>query len=314
MAKSIREAYGEALAKYGKDDERIVVLDADVSSSTKTSIFASACPERFFNVGIAEANMAAMAAGFASVGKIPFVNTFAAFITSLSLISARAFGSYSRLGIKFAGAYGGLSDSFDGPSHHSIDDLAVMRALPNFKVYVASDETLTDWIVKNAIQDASPMYIRLSRDVFPTLYKKDDIFKEGKGKILRDGKDVVIISCGIMTGKALEAAEILAAKGIDAAVIDMFCIKPLDDALLLDYARKTGAVVTAEEHSVIGGLGAAVAQTLCSENACVPVGFVGINDCHAECGPYNDLLRQYGLDVNDVVAKAIETVSKKQLK
>lgn len=314
MAKSIREAYGEALAKYGKDDDRIVVLDADVSSSTKSNIFATACPERFFNVGIAESNMAAMAAGFASVGKVPFVNTFATFITSLSLISARAFGSYSRLGIKFAGAYSGLSDAFDGPSHHSIDDLAVMLALPNFKVYVASDERLTDWIVKNAVTDASPMYIRLSRDVFPALYKEDDIFEDGKGKILRDGKDVVIVSCGVMAGKALEAAEILAAEGIDAAVIDMFCIKPLDNSLLLDYARKTGAVVTAEEHSIIGGLGAAVAHALCSENACVPVGFVGINDCHAECGPYNDLLRQYGLDANAVAAKAIETVSKKRLK
>jgi len=314
MAKSIREAYGEALAKYGKDDERVVVLDADVSSSTKSNIFASVCPERFFNVGIAEANMASMAAGFASVGKVPFVNTFATFIASLSLLSARAFGSYSQLGIKFAGAYGGLSDSFDGPSHHSIDDLAVMLALPNFKVYVASDERVTHWIVKNAIQDASPMYIRLSRDVFPDLYKNDDIFENGKGKILRDGKDVVIISCGIMSGKSLEAAEILAAEGIDVAVIDMFCLKPLDSSLVIDYAINTGAVVTAEEHSIIGGLGATVAQALCSANIHVPVGFVGINDCHAECGPYNVLLREYGLDANAVAAKAIETVSKKQLK
>jgi transketolase len=314
MAKSIREAYGEALAKYGKDNDKVVVLDADVSSSTKSNIFAAACPERFFNVGIAEANMAAMAAGFASAGKVPFVNTFASFITSLSLISARAFGSYSRLGIKFAGAYSGLSDAFDGPSHHSIDDLAVMRALPNFKVFVASDERLTDWLVKNAIEDPSPMYIRLSRDVFPSLYKEDDIFEDGKGKILKDGKDVVIVSCGIMTGKALEAARMLAEKGIDAAVIDMFCIKPLDSALLLDYAKKTGAVVTAEEHSIIGGLGAAVAQTLCSENVSVPVGFVGINDRHAECGPYSDLLHHYGLDADAVAVKAIETVSKKQIK
>ena len=312
MAKSIREAYGDALVKYGKDDDRVVVLDADVSSSTKSGIFAAACPERFFNVGIAEANMAAMAAGFASVGKIPFVNTFATFITSLSLVSARAFGSYSRLGIKFAGAYSGLSDSFDGPSHHSIDDLAVMRALPNFKVYVASDDRLTDWIVKNAIDDASPMYIRLSRDVFPALYKEEDIFEDGKGKILKDGKDAVIVSCGIMTSKALEAAEMLMAKGIDAAVIDMFCIKPFDTKLLLDYARKTGAVVTAEEHSIIGGLGSAVAQELCSANVSVPVGFVGINDCHAECGPYNDLLHEYGLNTEAITAKVIETVSKKQ--
>jgi len=311
MTKSIRDAYGEALAKYGKVDDRIVVLDADVSSSTKSAAFKSACPERFFNVGIAEANMAAMAAGFAAVGKIPFVNTFATFITSLSLISARAFGSYSRLGIKFIGSYGGLSDAFDGPSHHSIDDLAVMRALPNFKVYIASDARQTDWLVKHAIDDSSPMYIRLSRNAFPDIYSEDETFEDGKGKVLKDGKDAVIVSCGIMAGTALDAAKILAAEGIEAAVIDMFCIKPLDRTLLLDYAKKTGAVVTAEEHSIIGGLGGSVAEALCDANASIPVGFVGMDDCHAECGPYDMLMHKYGLDAEAVAEKVRETISKK---
>lgn len=311
MAKSIRDAYSEALVKYGKDDNRVIVLDADVSSSTKTKAFKDVCPERFFNVGIAESNMAAMAAGFASEGKIPFVNTFATFITSYSLISARAFGSYSRLGIKFIGSYGGLSDAFDGPSHHSIDDLAVMRALPNFKVYVASDEKQTGWLVKNAISDDAPMYIRLSRDTFPDLYSQGEAFEDGKGKVLKDGRDAVIISCGIMAATSLEASKILAAEGIDSAVIDMFCIKPFDEALLYNYAKKTGAVVTAEEHSIIGGLGSTVSEALCKGNISVPVGFVGLKDCHAECGPYSLLLHKYGLDAEAVAAKVRDTISKK---
>lgn len=303
MAKSIRDAYGEALVKYGVINNKIVVLDADVSSSTKTGGFKEACPERFFSVGIAEANMTAMAAGFASVGKIPFVNTFAVFITSIGLISARSFGSYSRLGIKMMGSYGGLSDAFDGPSHHSVEDVAIMRALPSFKVYIASDEVMTGWLVKNAIDDKAPMYIRLSREVFPPLYHGNERFEDGKGKILRDGKDVTIIACGIMVSKALEAAELLEREGISAGVVDMFCIKPLDKQLVADRAIKSGAIVTAEEHSVIGGLGSAVAETLCMENIHVPMGFIGMQDCHAECGPYSKLLHKYGLDAEAIAGK-----------
>ena len=162
MAKAIRDIYGEALVKYGKDNKDVVVLDADLSGSTKSATFGKACPERFFNMGIAESNMVGAAAGMASCGKIPFVNTFAVFLTTLGLISARAFGSYSKLPIKMAGAYAGMSDAFDGPSHHALEDIAVMRSLPNFKVFVASDAAVTNWMVKNAIEDASPMYLRLS--------------------------------------------------------------------------------------------------------------------------------------------------------
>ena len=312
MAKTIREVYGEALVKYGRDNQDIVVLDADVAASTRSAIFQGAYPERFFNVGVAEANMAGMAAGFASVGKIPFINTFATFITTLGLLPARIFGSYSDLNVKFMGAYGGLSDAYDGPSHHAIEDLALMRALPNFRVYVASDEVHTDWLVKHAIESKGPMYIRLSRDVFPSVYGPGTQFEDGKGKVLRDGKDVAIVACGIMVGFALEAAKILASEGIDAKVIDMFTIKPLDAELLLDAARSAGAVVTAEEHSIIGGLGGAVSEVLALGQAYVPVGFVGLADCHAECGSYNELLSKYGLDVPAIAAKVRETVAKKQ--
>ena len=311
MAKAIRDIYGEALVKYGKDNKDVVVLDADLSGSTKSATFGKACPERFFNMGIAESNMVATAAGMASCGKIPFVNTFAVFLTTLGLISARAFGSYSKLPIKLAGAYAGMSDAFDGPSHHALEDIAVMRSLPNFKVFVASDATVTNWMVKNAIEDPSAMYLRLSRDVFPDLYAEDEVFEEGKGKIVREGTDITVIACGILVSKAIEAAEELAKEGISVRVVDMFCIKPLDKELVVKCAQETGAIVSAEEHSIIGGLGSAVSEALCEAGAQVPMGFVGTQDLHGECGPYKDLLAKYGLDANAVAKKIKETIARK---
>lgn len=311
MAKAIREVYGEALVKYGKDNPDVVVLDADVSGSTKSAIFGKACPDRFFNMGIAEANMTAAAAGMASVGKIPFVNTFAVFLTTIGLLPARALGSYSKVNIKMAGAYGGMSDAFDGPSHHALEDIAVMRTLPNFKVFVPCDAAQTEWVVKNAIEDPSPMYIRLSRDVFPDVYAEGETFEEGKGRIVRDGTDATVIACGLMVGNAMAAAEELAKEGISLRVVDMFCIKPLDEELVVRCAKETGAIISAEEHSIIGGLGGAVSEALCKAGAQVPMGFVGTNDLHGECGPYKQLQAKYGLDAAAVVAKVKETISKK---
>lgn len=310
MAKSIRDAYGEALVKYGKDDPRVVVLDADVSSSTKSVTFKKACPERFFNVGIAEANMTAMAAGFASAGKIPFANTFAVFITSIGLTAARAFGSYSKQPIKLVGAYGGVSDAYDGPSHHSLEDIAVMRSLPNFKVFVASDETQVGWLVKNAIDDPSPMYLRMSRDAFPDIYAPGEVFESGKGKVVREGKDATVIACGLMVGNALKAAEMLAEKGISLRVVDMFCIKPIDEELILKCAEETGAIVTAEEHNIYGGLGSAVCEALCKAGRSVKVGMVAVNDTHAECGSYDELQKKYGIDPQAIADKVLETLGK----
>lgn len=311
MAKAIREVYGEALVKYGKDNPDVVVLDADVSGSTKSAIFGKACPDRFFNMGIAEANMTAAAAGMASVGKIPFVNTFAVFLTTIGLLPARALGSYSKVNIKMAGAYGGMSDAFDGPSHHALEDIAVMRTLPNFKVFVPCDAAQTEWVVKNAIEDPSPMYIRLSRDVFPDVYAEGETFEEGKGRIVRDGTDATVIACGLMVGNAMAAAEELAKEGISLRVVDMFCIKPLDEELIIRCAKETGAIISAEEHSIIGGLGGAVSEALCKAGAQVPMGFVGVNDMHGECGPYKQLQAKYGLDAAAIVAKVKETISKK---
>ena len=303
MAKTIRDAYGEALAAYGKDDPRVVVLDADVSGSTKSSIFGKVCPERFLNVGIAEANMTAMAAGLASVGKIPFVNTFAVFLTSIGLAPARVFGSYSQVPIKMVGAYGGLSDAFDGPSHHSLEDIAVMRALPNFEVFVPCDETQVRWLVKYAIDTPKPMYLRMSRDAFPDVYPADAPFEAGRGCIVRDGRDATVIACGLMVSNALAAASLLEQEGISVRVVDMFCIKPIDRELIVRCAAETGAIVSAEEHNIIGGLGSAVAEVLAAENCRVPMAFAGVNDRHAECGPYEKLQEKYGLSAGAVAAK-----------
>jgi Transketolase, C-terminal subunit len=302
--KTIREAYGDALVKYGKDDPRVVVLDADVSSSTKSGTFGAACPGRFFNVGIAEANMAAMAAGFAADGKIPFVNTFAVFLTSTGLLAMRTFGGYGGLPIKFVGAYGGMSDAFDGATHHSVEDIAIMRAIPNVIVMVASDEIQADWMVRNAIDTEMPMYIRLSRDKMPRLYQEGEDFQTGRAKILRDGSDITICACGVMCGNALEAANILEKEGISVRVVDMFTIKPLDKETLLKCTEDTWVIVTAEEHSIIGGLGGAVAEALAEAGAEIPLVRVGINDRFTETGPYDELMSSYGLDAGSIAEKA----------
>ncbi|QQO08132.1 transketolase family protein [Breznakiella homolactica] len=303
MAATIREVYGNALVKYGKDDDRVVVLDADVSSSTKSNIFAQTSGERFFNVGIAEANMVAMAAGFASEGKIPFVNTFAVFISTLGTLGARTFAGYGRAPIKFMGAYGGMSDAFDGATHHAIEDIAIMRAIPGITVLVASDAVLTDWIVKTAIETPAAMYVRLSRDTMPDLYRPDEKFELGKGKILKEGRDATIIACGIMSGFSLEAAYILEKEGISVRVVDMFSIKPIDEALIKQCARETKTILTAEEHSKIGGLGSAVAEVLAGNGLGTPLTMIGINDCYTQSGPYKDLLKAYELDVNSIADK-----------
>lgn len=314
MGRSQRDVYGDALVRYGKDNENVVVLDADVSNSTKSAGFGKDFPERFFNAGIAEANMVSMAAGLATTGKIPFINTFAVFLNSIGLIGARNFGSYSKLNMKFIGAYGGLSDSYDGPSHHSLEDIAIFRTLPNFQVFVASDEYLTDWLVKNAIEVNAPMYIRISRDETRTVYTPETKFEAGKGKVIREGNDATIIACGVMVGQAVEAAEKLAEQNIYVRVIDMFTIKPVDRELILESSALTGAIVTAEEHSVIGGLGGAVAEVLTSYGGKIVQEFVGVNDCHAECGQYSQLLDKYGLGVDSLVAAVEKAIARKKEK
>lgn len=311
MAKAVREVYGTVLAELGNENKDIVVFDADLSGSTKSAIFGKAHPERFFNMGIAEQNMVATAAGISTVGKIPFVNTFTVFLTSLGLISARDQICYSNLNVKFGGAYCGMSDALDGASHHAAEDMAIMRALPNMKVIVPSDETSTRWATKFAAETYGPVYLRLSRDVYPDLYGADAGFELGKGAIVREGSDVTVIACGLLVHKALEAAKVMEEKGVSVRVVDMYSVKPIDRELIVRCAKETGAIVTAEEHNIFGGLGSAVAEVLAYEGCGVPTEFVGIQDVFTESAPYKELLAKYGLDAEGVAA-GIERVLKRK--
>ena len=311
MAKAIRDVYGESLKKWGATNENIVVLDADVSGSTKSAVFGKEYPDRFYNCGISEYAMMGMAAGMAKSGKIPFVNTFAVFLTTLGSLAARTFMSYSGLPIKMMGGYGGLSDAFDGATHHALEDIAMMRTLPGIEVMVASDAATADWMVQYAIDTPKPMYIRLSRDAAPDCHPEGAKFEPGKGMVVKEGTDVTIIACGLMVSTALTAAEALEAKGISAEVIDMYFIKPIDAALIESSVKKTGALVTAEEHSVVGGLGGAVGEVLMKAGIGVPTEMIGMQDRHGESGPYKALLAKYGLDAAAVEAAAEKAVSRK---
>ena len=312
MAKAIREVYGSVLAELGEKNKDIVVLDADLSGSTKSGIFGKAFPDRFFNMGISESNMVATAAGLSTTGKIPFVNTFTVFLTTLGLISTRAQVCYGNLNVKFGGAYCGMSDAFDGSTHHATEDIAVMRSLPNMTVIVPSDEKSTRWATEFAAEYVGPVYLRLSRDVYPDLYTEDTKFECGKGATVRDGTDVTVIACGLLVHKAMEAAEILSKKGISVRVVDMYSIKPIDKDLILKCATETGAIVTAEEHNIYGGLGGAVAEVLAWGGAGVPTEFVGIQDTFTESGPYEELLAKYGVDANGVIAGIEKALARKK--
>ena len=312
MAKSIREVYGSVLAELGNTNPDILVLDADLSGSTKSGIFRDAHPERHINMGIAESNMVATAAGLSTTGKVPFVNTFAVFVSTLGLISARAQVCYGNLNVKFGGAYCGLSDAFDGTTHHALEDIAIMRTLPNMRVLVPADAQAARWATTWAAENQGPVYLRLSRDAYPDLYGEDMIFTCGKGAVVREGTDVTVIACGILVHKAIEAAQALAAEGISVRVVDMYSIKPIDRELILRCAAETGAIVCAEEHTVIGGLGSAVAEVLAEAGAGAPTEFVGTRDTFTESGPYAQLLAKYGLDAAGVTAAIRRVLARKK--
>lgn len=308
---SVRVAYGQALAEYGAVNDRVVVLDADVSSSTQSHLFGSKFPNRFFNVGIAEPGMVDMAVGLALGGKIPFVNTFAFLLAFRAAEQIRTCVAYSRVDVKLAAHYAGLSDSFDGPTHQSISDVAAMRGLPDLAVVIPADATEARLAVKAVAEYPGPVYLRLNRNEVPVLFDESHPFQIGKGVTLRDGGDVTLICTGMMVSRTLEAAEALRGMGIDARVLELHTIKPLDSELVIQAARETSCVVTAEEHSVIGGLGSAVAETLAEEFP-VPVVRVGIRDRFAETGPYFDLLDRYGMAVADVVSAAKRAIGMKK--
>ncbi|MCG8502315.1 MAG: transketolase family protein [Firmicutes bacterium] len=310
--KAIRDAYGEVLAKLGEENDNIIALEADVGSSSKSILFGKKYPDRYFNVGIAEANMAAMAAGFAAAGKIPFVNTFAAFMVLRAGDPVRSLIAYTNLNVKLAGTYAGLSDSYDGASHHAIADIAFMRALPNMTVISVADAVETELATRAAAAFEGPVYLRLSRAEVPIIFNKENYhFEIGKGVLLTQGDDVTIAATGYMVQKAVEAAERLKANGVRARVVNMHTIKPIDRELLIRCARETGAVVTVEEHNIYGGLGSAAAEVLSKEYP-VPMEVVGIEDTFTESGDYEQLLKKYGLSVENIMHSVKKIMKRKR--
>ena len=305
-----RDAYGQALAELGATNDKVVVLDADLSKSTKTNDFKKLFPERFFNIGIAEQNLMGTAAGFAATGKIPFASSFAVFAVGRAYDQIRNSIAYPRLNVKIAATHAGLTVGEDGGSHQMLEDIALMRAVPNMTVIVPADGVETRQAVLAAAAYDGPVYIRLGRPKVPVLFGEDYEFEIGKGVVLRDGSDVTLVATGIMVSKAVEAAETLAAEGINAAVVNISTIKPLDDALLIAMAQKTGAVVTCEEHNIYGGLGSAVAEILV-ENCPVPMTRVGVEDSFGESGLPDQLLEKYRLTVDNIVKKAKAVMARK---
>ncbi|HVN67465.1 MAG TPA: transketolase family protein [Candidatus Sulfotelmatobacter sp.] len=302
-----RDAYGKVLAELGKENKNIVVLDADLAVSTKTAGFAKACPERFFDMGIAEQDMIGTAAGLAASGKIVFASTFAVFGSGRAWDQIRMTVAYTRQNVRIAVTHAGLTTGEDGASHQANEDIAIMRALPNMTVVVPADGPETEKLIRAAVDFYGPLYIRLSRPKTPVITDAiKDEFRIGRGITMRPGRDATIIACGLMVAVALDAAEILAKDGLAVRVINMHTIKPLDKELAVSCARETGAIVTAEEHSIIGGLGGAVAEVL-GENYPVPMARVGIKDVFGESGTPDQLLVKYGLTA-DEVAKAVKTV------
>ena len=307
--KATREAYGAALAEFGSD-ERIVVLDADLSKSTKTDSFKKVYPERFVNVGIAEGNMMSVAAGLSACGKIPFASSFAMFAAGRAFEQIRNSICYPKLNVKIGATHAGISVGEDGATHQCLEDIGIMRTLPNMTIINPANAAEARLAVKAAIDHEGPVYMRFGRLAVPTIFGEDYKFELGKGVQLADGKDVSIIATGLMVPYALEAKTALAEIGIDARVINIHTIKPIDSEIIIKAARETGAIVTAEEHNIIGGLGSAVAEVL-AENAPAPMLRVGTRDVFGRSGVPARLFEIYGLDTKTIVEKAKEVVAKK---
>ena len=307
MGKATRESYGMALVELGKENDKIVVLDADLSKSTKTADFKKNFSDRFFNAGIAEQNLMGMAAGLANVGYIPFASTFAVFASGRAFEIIRNSICYPKVNVKIAATHAGITVGEDGGSHQSVEDVALMCSLPNMTVIVPADHTEAMAAVKAASEINGPVYLRFGRcnteDIFDENYK----FQIGKGVELISGNDVTIIATGMLVAKALEAAKELDKQGIKARVINISTIKPIDEEIIIKAAKETKGIVTAEEHSVIGGLGAMVASVV-SRNCPTKVRMVGINDTFGESGTPDELMNKYGLTAENILKQALEIV------
>lgn len=305
-----RDAYGKTLLELGKENPDIVVLDADLSKSTKSSLFAKEFKNRFFNMGIAEANMVSTAAGLASCGKIPFASSFASFLICKGFDQLRMSVANPHLNVKLVGSHGGISIGEDGASQMGVEDIALACSLPGFVVMIPADEIAAKALVRLAAEHAGPVYIRTGRPKAPVIYQPSAQFEIGKANVVREGIDVTVIANGLLVQEAIEAACVCSERGIDVRVIDMHTVKPIDVNAIVQSAQNTGAIVTAEEHLLSGGLGAVVAQVV-AEHCPVPMGFIGLKDTYAESGLPEELFRKYGLTSKHIIAEIEKTIKRK---
>ena len=311
IKKATRESYGEALKELAGEYKDLIVLDADLAAATKTGVFKKACPERFFDCGIAEANMMGVAAGLAACGKIPFASTFAMFAAGRAYEIVRNSIGYPHLNVKIGATHAGISVGEDGATHQCNEDIALMRTIPGMTIINPSDDVEAKAAVKAALDFEGPVYMRFGRLAVPVINDAETYkFELGKGVVLKDGSDVTIVATGLLVNEAVEAAKVLEAEGISARVVNIHTIKPLDKELICKCAKETGVIVTAEEHSIIGGLGSAVADAV-TECCPVPVVKIGVNDEYGYSGPAVDLLKKFGLCADNIVAKVKEAVKLK---
>jgi transketolase len=313
QTRSLREASGQALVRLGEENERVVVLEADISKSTKTSSFRKVFPKRFYNIGIAEANMVGVAAGLATTGLLPICSTYAVFMSMRACEPIRQSVCYPHLNVKFVATHGGLSTGVDGASHQGIEDISIFRTLPGMCVLVPSDASMVYPAYRAAMSYEGPVYIRLIRDPVPVLYasEQEADFRIGEAKVFAPGNDVTLWCCGIMVSVAMEARELLSQQGISARVVDSPSVKPLDEKLLLSCARDTGCVVSCEDHLINGGLGSAVAEAL-GEQYPVPVARIGLRDTFGESGKRDLLFEKYGMSARHIAKSALQVIKSRR--
>jgi transketolase len=309
-SKATRFGYSDGLLILGEQHDNVVVLDADLSKSTTTNRFREKYPERSFNLGIAEQNMLGVAAGLSLAGKIPFVSTYGVFVAGRAFDQIRTTICYSKLNVKIGGAHGGISVGPDGATHQALEEIALMRVLPEMTVIVPCDYIETRKATIASYNIDGPVYIRFGREPIPIISSDNSPFNLGKGEIYRNGKDLSIIACGVMVSEALIAAEELSKEGIEAAVVNLHTIKPIDEEIIINTAKLTGAIVTAEEHQIFAGFGSAVSEVIV-RNYPVPMEFVGIEDTFGESGEPDELMKAYGLSAEDIYKKSIKVLKRK---
>ena len=295
-----RQSFGEALAKIGKENKNIVVLDADLSGATKTNIFAKECPDRFFDIGISEQDMMGTAAGFATCGKIPFASTFAVFAAGRAYDQIRNSICYPNLNVKICATHAGITVGEDGATHQMLEDISVMRTLPNITVISPSDDTQTKWAIEEASKIKGPVYVRLSRLATPIIYEENEKFELGKAVQIGEGTDATIIATGVTVSEAIKAKEELETKGINVRVLDIHTIKPIDKQAIVKCAKETKKIITIEDHSIIGGLGTSVCEVLSEEYPCKVIR-MGIKDTFGKSGKAEELMKCFGISSEDIV-------------